>query len=81
MKINVVISHGTLKIGQGSLLHWKQSLDFVIENSMRLASELKDVCDLVQKIIGKLFQYLKILQIESFVSTNGKMVDIKRMKS
>lgn len=48
---------------------------------MKYASELKDLHDLVQKIIDKLFQYLKILHIDSFVSTNGKLVDIERMKS
>ena len=81
MKTNVVIAHGILKIGHESLFHGKQSLEFFIENSMRFVNELKDVHDLVQKIIDKLFQYLKILYIENLVSTNGKLVEIKRMKS
>lgn len=45
------------------------------------ANELKNVHELVQKVIEKLFQYLKILHIESFMSANGKLVDIERMKS
>ena len=48
---------------------------------MRSTNDLKDVHDLVQKVIKKLFRYLKIMYIESFVSTNGKLVDIERMKS
>ena len=56
-------------------------MEFVIENSMRFANELKDMHNLVKNIIDKLFQYLKILHTESFVSTNGKIMDIERMKS
>ena len=56
-------------------------MEFVIESSMRSANELKDVHDLVQKVIEKLFQYLKILHTESFVSANGRLVDIERIKS
>ena len=55
MKTNVAIAHGILKTGQEPLFHWKQSLEFVIENSMRSVSELKDVHDLVQNIIEKFF--------------------------
>ena len=48
---------------------------------MRYANELKDVHDLVQKVIKKLFEYFKVLHLESYVSTNGKLVDIERMKT
>lgn len=34
-----------------------------------------------EKIIEKLFQFLKILHTKSFMSTNSKLVDIERMKS
>ena len=56
-------------------------MEFIIEISMRSVNKLKDVHDLVWKTIEKFFQYLKILHKESFVSTNGKLVDIERMKS
>lgn len=55
MKTNVAIAHRILKTGKESLFHWKQSLEFVIESSMRSAIELKDVHDMVQKFIEKLF--------------------------
>ena len=48
---------------------------------MRSVNELKDAHDLVQKVIENLFQYLNVLHIESFVSTNGKLLDIERIKS
>ena len=48
---------------------------------MRSKNELKDMHDLVQKVLQKLFQYLKILHTKYFVSTNGKIVDIERIKS
>lgn len=48
---------------------------------MKSANELKDVHDLVQKVIEILFQYLNILHTDSFVSTNGNLVDNERMKS
>lgn len=55
MKTNVSITHRILKMGKDSLFHWKQSLEFIIESSMRCANELKDVHDLVHKVIEKLF--------------------------
>lgn len=70
MKTNVAIAHAILKTSQEPLIHWKQFLEYVIENSVRFIGELKDVHDLVQKIMDKLFQYLTILYIEYFVCTN-----------
>ena len=55
-------------------------MEFVIEISMRSANELKDLHDLVPKVIEKLFQHFKILHTNSFVSTIGKIKDIERMK-
>lgn len=81
MKTNVAIIHGILKTGTEPLFHWEQSLEFVIESSTRSTNKLGDVCDLVQKVVDKCFYNLKILHIESFVSTNGKLVDIERMRS
>ena len=81
MKINVEITHGILKMGTKPLFHWRQSLKFVIESSTRSTIEHIDVCNLVQKFIDKCLQTLGILHIESFVSTNSKLVEIERMKS
>ena len=61
MKTNVAMTHGILKIGQEPLLHWKQSLEFKVESSVRSENELKDVHDLVQKVINKIFKRLKVL--------------------
>ena len=73
MKTNVSITDGILKMGKESLFHLKLSLEFFIEIFMRSTNELKDVHYLVQKVIEKLFQYLKILHTESFVSTNSSL--------
>lgn len=48
---------------------------------MRSTNYLVYVWDLVQKIIDKCFQNIKMLDIEYFVSNNGNLVDIERMKS
>ena len=80
MKINVSISHGILEIGHEPLFHWRQSLEFIIESSTRLASELKNVLELVQRVIRKLYEHLKVLHTESQVFNNGKLVEIEQMK-
>ena len=81
MKTNVAISHEILKMGKEPLFHWKQSLEFIVESSTRSANEVKDVHGLVQKVAEKLFEYLKVLHTKSYVSANGKLVDVERMKS
>lgn len=80
MKTNIDITHKILKSSQQPLLHWKQSFEFIIKISIRSANTLKDVHDLVQKVIGKIFEYLKVLNIESQVSNNNRLVGIERMK-
>ena len=55
MKTNMAIAHGNLKIGKESLFHYKKSLEFIIESSMRSTNKLKDVHYLVQNIIKMLF--------------------------
>ena len=81
MKTNVSISHQILKIGQEPLFHWKQSLEFIVEIYVRFGNELKDVHDIVHKVIENLFEYLKVLHTKSYVSTNGLLVDIEKMKA
>lgn len=81
MKTNATITHGILKTGQEPLLHWKQSLEFIIKSSIRYEHELKDVQDLVQKVMDKIFEHLKVLHTESYISNNGQLIDIERMKA
>ena len=47
---------------------------------MRSKNELKDVHDMMEKVIEKLLRYLKILHIDSFVPANGKLLDVERIK-
>ena len=80
MKTNVAITHRILKSSQEQLFHWKKSLEFIVEISVWSTNELKDVHDLVQKVMENIFAYLKVLHIESYVSNNGWLVDIEKMK-
>ena len=36
--------------------------------------------DLVQKVMENIFEYLKVLHIESYVTNNGQLVDIEKIK-
>ena len=55
MKTNVTMTHDTLNIGQECFLHWKKSLEFIVEIYVRSTNNLKDVHNLEQKIIEKDF--------------------------
>lgn len=54
MKTNVFMTHGILRSGQEALLHWKQSLEFKIESLVKYEHELKDVYDLVKRLVDKI---------------------------
>lgn len=56
-------------------------MEFIIKSSARLASELKTILELVQRVMDNLFEELKTLHTKSQVSRNGKLVETEWMKA
>lgn len=81
MKTNIVVTHGILKSGQEELLHSKKSLEFNIKRSVKSEHELKDVYDLVKKVMDNIFKHLKVFHTKSYVTNNAQFLDIKGMKT
>ena len=56
-------------------------MEFIVESLVIYANELNDVNESVQKVMEKIFEYLKVLHTKSYVTSNGKLVDIERMQA
>lgn len=52
-----------------------------MESFIRSTNEIKDVHDLVHRVMEIIFEFLKVLDTKSYVTSNGQLVDINKKKS
>ena len=81
MKFDVALANGIMKSTKEPLSNWKHVVEFKLESLRKSEHGLKNVYDVVKKLMDKLFSQLKIFHTESQVIENHQLVDIQRMKS